>query len=109
MTLIKIEQNDNGSHDNQTIYGVTPETFPVPEGWAVIPEELGTPETLENYPFGEITIAYNPDGTPMVTSWTPLPIPELEPGPEEGEQYTDSDMILALMGYERRNGNNENR
>lgn len=134
MTLIKIEQNDNGSHDNQTIYGVTPEIFPVPDGWAVIPEELGTPETLENYPFGEITTvikyrysveiggeiksveldereeAGGMDETIIqyVTSWTPLPIPEPGPEPEEGEQYTDSDMILALMGYNRKDGSNEN-
>lgn len=77
MTIIKIIPHVNGGHDNQTASAV----IPIPEGWAVIPEELGTPETLENYPFGEITVE-NLDGTPTVTSWTPLPIPEPEPGPE---------------------------
>jgi len=81
MTIIKITSNDNGSHDNQTINGVTPETFPVPEGYAVVPESVGTPDTLENYPFGEITVAAV-DGIPTVTSWAPGVIPEPEPVPE---------------------------
>ena len=74
---------------------MTPETFPVPDGYAVIPEALGTPETLENYPFGEITIE-EIDGIPTVTSWTPLPIPEPEPQPEE--RYTAEDLLRALAG-----------
>ena len=41
MTIIKIAPNENGSHDNQT----TSSVIPVPEGWAVVPEEVGTPET----------------------------------------------------------------
>ena len=82
MTIIKIKQNGNGSHDNQTINGVTPEA-------------LGTPETLENYPFGEITVE-DRDGVPTVTSWTPLPIPEPEPQPEE--RYTAEDLLRALAG-----------
>lgn len=97
MTIIKIEQNANGSHDNQTINGVTPDTFPIPEGYAVIPEELGTPETLENYPFGQVMVEVFED-VPIVTSWTPLPIPEPEPGPEPEVGYTESDMIAALVG-----------
>lgn len=80
MTIIAIEPKTNGAHDNQTINV----EIPVPDGWAVVPEELGTPETLEHYPFGEITVA-DEDGVPTVTGWTPLPIPEPdepEPGPE---------------------------
>lgn len=104
MTIIKIEPNENGSHDNQTINGVTPETFPIPEGYAVVPEELGTPETLENYPFGEVTVGFV-DDMPTVMSWTPLPVPEPEPGPEE-PQYTDlqllaqqvTDLELRMLG-----------
>lgn len=95
MTIIKIEPHDNGGHDNQTINGVTPETFSIPEGYAVIPEELGTPETLENYPFGIITVE-DRDGVPTVTSWTPLPLPN--PGPEPEAGYTAEDMIKALVG-----------
>lgn len=88
MTIIKIEPHENGSHDNQTINGVTPETFPIPEGYAVIPETLGTHETLENYPFGDITVA-DIDGVPTVTSWTPRPIPEPDPIPEPEPSQLD--------------------
>lgn len=95
MTILKIEPNDNGSHDNQTIYGVTPEDFPAPEGYAIVPEEIGAPETLENYPFGDITVE-DRDGVPTVTSWTPLPMPEPEPEPEA--TYSAEDMISALVG-----------
>lgn len=104
MTIIKIEPNENGSHDNQTINGATPETFPIPEGYAVVPEALGP---LENFPFGEVTWQFF-DNVPTVTSWTPLPVPEPEPGPEE-PQYTDlqllaqqvTDLELMVLGGER--------
>lgn len=81
MTIIEITSRYNGSHDNNTISDYTPESFSVPDGWAVIPEELGTPDTLENYPFGEITVE-TIEGVPTVTSWTPLPMPEPDPPPE---------------------------
>lgn len=93
MTIIKIAPNENGSHDNQTMS--TP--MPVPEGYAVIPPEVGTPETLENYPFGDVTVEVFED-VPTVTSWTPLPIPEPEPGMEPEARYTADDMIGALLG-----------
>lgn len=98
MTIIKIEQNENGSHDNQTINGVTPETFPIPEGYAVIPEELGTKETLENYPFGEVTVGFV-DDMPTVMSWTPLPIPEPKPGPEPEAEPSQLDRVEAQATY----------
>lgn len=76
MRLIEIQALDNGAHNNQTINGADPAKFPVPEGWAVIPDGMETP----NFPFGEITV----DGSnpPVVTSWTPGEIPEPEPEPE---------------------------
>lgn len=52
MTIIEIEKHDNGSHNNQTIYGVDPFTFPVPEGWAIFPDEM----ERENFPFGDVTV-----------------------------------------------------
>ena len=92
MTIIKIAPHENGGHDNQT----TSAQIPVPEGWAVIPEGLGTPETLGNYPFGEVTVE-DREGVPTVTSWTPLPVPEPKPL-EPGEQgYSTEDMITALV------------
>lgn len=96
MTIIKIEPNENGSHDNNTIIGATSEIFPVPEGWAVVPKELGTPETLENYPFAGVTVETISD-VPMVTSWTPLPIPETEPEPEPWP--TQLDRVEAQATY----------
>lgn len=96
MTMIKIEPNENGAHDNQTYDGVSPEEFPAPEGWAVIPEELGTPTTLENYPFGRITVE-DRDGVPTVTNWEPLPVPEPEPPEPEKRTYTEADLLQALL------------
>lgn len=88
MTIIKIEPNDNGSHNNQT----SSAPVPLPEGYAVLPESVGTPETLENYPFGEITVE-DVDGVPTVTSWTPLPIPDREP--EVGTEPADTNQPSA--------------
>lgn len=72
MTILKISANSNGSHDNQTS---SMDLGPLPEGWAVVPESLGTPETLENFPFGDVTVEET-DGAAAVASWTPLPVPE---------------------------------
>lgn len=91
MTIVKIAKNDNGSHDNQT----SSVDFPVPEGYALLPEEVGTPETLENYPFGEITWELYED-VPTVTGWTPLPIPD--PGPEPEPDPTAEDVIKTMLG-----------
>lgn len=94
MTIIRIEPHDNGGHDNQT----TSAEIPVPEGYAVIPESVGTPDTLENYPFGRITVEEQ-NGVATVTGWTPLPIPEPEPEPEPGERtYTEGELLQALLG-----------
>lgn len=95
MTIIKIQPHENGAHDNQTMPSETPATFLVPEGYAVIPEEVGTPDTLENYPFGEITVE-DRDGLPTVTSWRPLPMPE--PEPELPRDPTADELLAALLG-----------
>lgn len=104
MTIIRIDQNANGSHDNQTINGVTPETFPVPEGYAVIPAELGTPETLPNYPFGEIVVNDTGD-YPEVIQWTALPVPEPEPVPEPDP--SDEPVTWAALAASIKEGVNE--
>ena len=70
MRIIEITALGNGAHDNQTINGA----IHVPDGWAVIPDTLDTP----NYPFGDITVDET-QTPPVVTSWMPLPIPEPEP------------------------------
>ncbi len=96
MTIIKIIPHDNGGHDNQTIHGGTLENFPFPEGWAIIPESVGTPGTLENYPFGEVAVE-DIDGAPTVTGWSPLPVPE--PEPVEMEEPTQLDRLEAQATY----------
>ena len=88
MKIIRIELNGNGSHNNQTINGAGPATFPVPDGWAIIPEGMETP----NFPFGDITV--DNQTPPAVTSWMPLPIPDPEPEPEP--EPTADERISAL-------------
>ena len=78
MTIIKIISNNDGGHSNQSIDA----SIQIPEGWAVIPEDIGTITTLKNFPFGNISVE-DVNGVPTVTSWTPLPIPEPSPEPEE--------------------------
>nr|DAE70236.1 MAG TPA: hypothetical protein [Caudoviricetes sp.] len=62
----------------------------IPDGWAVIPETMETP----NFPFGEVTTEeFN--GVMTVTSWTPGTMPEPEPKPEPEPPTTD-ERIAAL-------------
>lgn len=87
MRLIEIVALDNGAHRNQTIDG----TIPVPDGYAVIPDEIETP----NFPFGEIEVE-EIDGVMTVTKWTPGTIPE--PEPEPIPEPTAEDMLNAIVG-----------
>lgn len=89
MRIIEINALPNGAHNNQTINGADPAKFPVPDGWAVIPDDMETP----NFPFGEITV----DGSnpPVVTSWTPGEIPEPEPTPEHETEASVWDELDA--------------
>ena len=86
MRIIEIKSFENGAHNNQTVFG----TIPVPDGWAIIPEGMETP----NFPFGDITV--DDQMPPVVTSWTPLPIPEPEPAPEP--EPTADEVLNALLG-----------
>ena len=72
MQIIEIESLENGSHRNQD--GFIGE---VPAGWAVIPDGMDTP----NFPFGDLTVDET-QTPPVVTSWTPLPVPD-DPPPED--------------------------
>ena len=72
MKIIEITALDNGSHRNQTGSFTT-----VPDGWAIIPDDMETP----NFPFGEVTVD-DTQTPPIVTSWTAGTIPEPEPEPE---------------------------
>lgn len=69
MQIIEISALPNGAHRNQTDDFRT-----IPEGWAVVPEEMEIPET---FPFVNIETE---DG--VVTSMTAGTVPEPEPKPE---------------------------
>lgn len=82
MRIIEINALDNGAHNNQTINGV----IPVPEGWAVIPDDMTIPDT---FPFVNITVAdSDEESVPFVTSMTAGEVPEPEPEPEPVEEPT---------------------
>lgn len=70
MYIIKIEQYPNGAHRNQQWTGGA-----LPVGYAELPASVGVPETLENFPFGDIEVDYT-GAYPVVTAWHPLPMPE---------------------------------
>ena len=85
--IIKIAPLENGAHNNQTYHGV------IPEGWAIIPDELETP----NFPFGEAE-AEEIDGVMTVTKWVAGTVPEVDPIPEPEPTVTAEDMLNALVG-----------
>jgi hypothetical protein len=86
MKIIEIAPLENGAHRNQI-----GNFFSVPEGWAVVPADLET----ENFPFGDITVDET-QTPPVVTSWSPLPMPEPE---VIGEEPTQLDIIEAQITY----------
>lgn len=79
MLIIEIKALDNGAHRNQNGSVML-------DGWAVIPTDVGTMETLENFPFGNFEVE-EVNGVPTMKkdSWEPLPMPEPEPIPEQIE------------------------
>ena len=86
MKIIEIAPLENGAHRNQN-----GSFFSVSEGWAVVPAGLET----ENFPFGDITVDKT-QTPPVVTSWSPLPMPEPE---DIGEEPTQLDIIEAQITY----------
>lgn len=85
MMIVKILENENGSHENQTYPGY------VPDGWAVISDELQTP----NFPFGTVEVE-EVDGIMTVTAWTAGEIPEPDPQPQPDPQLTIADRMTAV-------------
>ena len=88
MRIIEIEALYNGAHRNQSGFGGD-----LPEGWAVIPEEM----VCENFPFGEIE-AEEIDGVMTVTKWTPGEIPAPEPEVEPETEPTADELMDILLG-----------
>ena len=83
MKLIEVVALSNGAHRNQMCNF----EMPVPDGWAVIPEDMTIPDT---FPYVNITV----DGT-TVTSMMAGVVPEPEPEPEP--EPTAEDITLDLM------------
>lgn len=85
MRIIEIKALENGAHIN-----ACGEFGEVPEGCAVIPDDMETP----NFPFGEVEVEEK-DGVMTVTRWTAGEMPEPEPIPEA---VTTEDILNALTG-----------
>ncbi len=83
MRIIEIKSLENGGHRNQTGTFLT-----IPEGWAVVPDDMET----KNFPFGEVT-AENIDGVPTVTKWVAGTIPET---PATEAPVTTEERLAAL-------------
>ena len=94
MNIIEIKALDNGSHRNQIGDFKT-----IPEGWAVIPYDLETP----NFPCGEVVVE-EINRVMTVIKWTAAEIPEIEepePPISEYEQLrADVDYISAMTGVD---------
>ena len=95
MRIIEIESLDNGAHRNQA-----GDFASIPDGFAVIPEEM---ETL-SFPFGEITVE-EVNGIMTVRSWTAGTIPDTESTPYSEpnriEQLrADIDYLSIMTGVE---------
>lgn len=80
MRIIAIKQLENGGHANQT-----GNLKNIPEGYAVIPDDMETP----NFPFGNLNYR-TINGIKTVIKWEPLPIPEPEIFPE-AEAITEAE------------------
>lgn len=92
MRIIEIQVLLNGGHRNQTGNFKT-----IPNGWAVIPEDMETP----NFPFGEIEVE-EIDGVMTVTKWVAGEIPATPPKPvtEMEQQRADIDYLAVMTGVE---------
>ena len=90
MIIIEIKALNNGAHNNQTYHGV------VPEGWAIIPDDMVIPDT---FPFVDIEVKGG-----MVVSMTAGVMPEVEHSPAEPTELeqlrADVDYIAMETGVE---------
>ena len=89
MRMIEIVALPNGAHNNQTYHGF------LPDGWALIPDNLET----ENFPFGGVTVE-ELDGRMVVSTWTPLPVPEpaiVEDSPSQMDRIEAQVTYTAMM------------
>ena len=87
MQMLEIIALENGAHNNQSYHGV------LPEGWALIPDELLVPDT---FPFVEIEVKKWESGDLYVVSMTPGEMPEPEPEPEA--EPSAEELIDIMLG-----------
>ena len=89
MIMIEIAPLSNGAHRNQTGTFST-----IPDGWAVIPDGMETP----NFPFGEVTVDET-QTPPVVTGWAVGTIPEPET-PSPAKQREEAYNTQAVISFE---------
>ena len=85
MRIVEINALENGAHRNQNS-----NTRMVPNGWAIVPDTLKTP----NFPFGEIEVS-EVDGVMTVTKWVAKEMPPVEEIPKEPTAQEDTDAMLV--------------
>ena len=94
MRLIQIKPLPNGGHRNQS-----GDFAFVPDGYAVIPKGIETP----NFPFGAVEVE-EVDGVMTVTKWIPGLMPEvveeIPPISPIEQLRADVDFIAAMTGVE---------
>lgn len=78
MTIIKIEKEKDGWHQN-----ISGSVSNIPDGWALLPESLQIPKT---FPFVNIEVS-DIDGVQTVTSISESTVPKPEPEPEPESPY----------------------
>ena len=90
MRIIEISALSNGAHRNKT-----GNFYTIPAGWAVIPDDMETP----NFPFGEVTVDET-QTPPVVTGWAAGTIPEPEtPSPaKQREEAYNTQAIISFDG-----------
>lgn len=94
MRIIQIQSNATGAHAYQSVDKLTK----LPSGWAIIPEDMETP----NLPYGDIEIEET-CGIPTVTKWTPREMPVVDVVPEaEAEPTAQEDTDTMLVDHEYR-------
>lgn len=90
MKIIKIKPEKSGAHFYQTSNSLSV----VPKGWAIIPDDMETP----NIPYGDITVE-EINGVMTVTSWKAGEIPETPETKPEPTAQDDTDTMLVYHEY----------
>lgn len=92
MKLIEIAALENGAHRDQTTFF----EMEVPDGWAVIPNDMLIPDT---YPFVDITVE---DGIvkEMTAGVIPEPSPEPDPAPTTRELAEENKKLKAQIALQ---------